>query len=91
MIFSPNQGTRRITHFIFQHWTTIMRWAPKCVAGIALVGLFSTAQAQVLDWRTFVVPDFGTTVQYPASIFAPAGKPERGMGQRFERADGRAV
>jgi hypothetical protein len=59
--------------------------------------LCSNAQAQLgqqrplLDWRNFVVPEFGTSIQYPASIFAPAGKPERGVGQRFERADGRAV
>jgi hypothetical protein len=26
-----------------------------------------------------------------ASIFTPAGQPEMGFGQRFERADGRAV
>ena len=43
------------------------------------------------EWRTFEVPEFGTRIQVPASIFAPAGKPERGSGQRFERADGRAV
>jgi hypothetical protein len=43
------------------------------------------------EWRTFEVPEFGTRVQFPANIFAPAGQPERGSGQRFERADGRAV
>ena len=63
---------------------------------IILVTLASTAHAQSreqkpVDWRTFEVPDFGTTVQYPAGIFSPAGKPETGVGQRFERADGRAV
>ena len=41
--------------------------------------------------RTFEVLDFGTRIQYPAGIFSPAGKPEKGLGQRFERADGRAV
>jgi hypothetical protein len=74
-----------------------MRWLPRCLAGIILVTLVSSAQAQfreqrpLIDWRTFEVPDFGTSIQYPASIFAPAGKPEKGLGQRFERADGRAV
>jgi hypothetical protein len=43
------------------------------------------------DWRTFEVPAFGTRIQYPASIFTPAGRPEMGIGQRFERADRRAV
>jgi len=65
-----------------------------------MVALFSvlhtSAHAQLRDlgpieWRTFEIPEFGTRVQLPASIFVPAGKPERGSGQRFERADGRAV
>src|SRR6266516_149287 len=65
--------------------------------GVILVTLVSSAQAQfreqrsLVDWRTFEVPDFGTSIQYPASIFAPAGKPEKGLGQRFESADGRAA
>jgi hypothetical protein len=63
---------------------------------IILVTLASTGHAQSreqkpVDWRTFEVPDFGTRIQYPAGIFSPAGKPEKGVGQRFERADGRAV
>src|SRR5712675_1986151 len=64
---------------------------------VALVSLLHTnAYAQLRDqgpteWRTFEVPEFGTCIQVPASIFAAAGKPERGSGQRFERADGRAV
>jgi hypothetical protein len=44
-----------------------------------------------IGWRRFEVPEFGTRVQVPASIFTPAGRPEQGSGQRFERADGRAV
>jgi hypothetical protein len=69
----------------------------RCPAGIILVTLASSAQAQfreqmsLVDWRTFEVPDFGTSIQYPASIFAPAGKTEKGVGQRFESADGRAA
>jgi hypothetical protein len=67
-----------------------------CLAAITLLALACDAQARereqrAADWRTFEVRDFGTRVQYPASIFAPAGKPEKGLGQRFERADGRAV
>ena len=49
------------------------------------------AQRPLLDWRTFVVPQYGTTVDYPAGIFVPAGAPEKGIGQRFDRPDGRAV
>ena len=44
-----------------------------------------------LAWRSFEVPEFGTRIQIPAGIFTPSGKPEQGSGQRFERADGRAV
>jgi hypothetical protein len=44
-----------------------------------------------LEWRTFEVPEFGTRVQFPANIFAPAGQPERGSGQHFKSADGRAI
>ena len=44
-----------------------------------------------LAWQSFEVPEFGTRVQIPAGIFIPAGKPRQGSGQRFERADGRAV
>jgi hypothetical protein len=64
---------------------------------VALFSLLcSSAHAQLLkrgpiEWRTFEIPEFGTRVQFPASIFSPAGKSERGSGQRFERADGRAV
>jgi hypothetical protein len=63
---------------------------------ITLLALVSNAQAQFreqkpIDWRTLEVRDFGTSIQYPASIFNPAGQPERGLGERFERVDGRAV
>jgi hypothetical protein len=46
---------------------------------IALISLLRTdAYAQMrdqspTDWRTFEVPEFGTRIQVPASIFAPAG------------------
>jgi hypothetical protein len=64
---------------------------------IILLALTCEAQARVqssykaADWRTFEVRDFGTKIQYPADIFSPAGEPEMGLGQRFARADGRAV
>ena len=45
-----------------------------------------------LGWQTFQVKDFGTTVDYPAGIFSePAGKAEKGSGQRFNSADGRST
>jgi hypothetical protein len=49
-------------------------------------------QPEALDWQTFLVPEFGTTVEYPAGIFSvPDGKAEMGFGQRFSSADGRSV
>jgi hypothetical protein len=43
-----------------------------------------------LGWQTFQVKEFGTTVDYPAAIFSePAGKAEKGTGERFNSADGR--
>ena len=43
-----------------------------------------------IEWQTFEVQDFGTSVQYPANIFVPAGQPRKGSGERFKSADGRA-
>jgi hypothetical protein len=48
-------------------------------------------RAASLDWQTFQVPEYGTHAEYPAAIFAPVGKAEKGVGRRFERKDGRAV
>jgi hypothetical protein len=43
------------------------------------------------DWQLFKVPDYGTRLEYPASIFSAVGRAETGVGQRFESDDGRAV
>ena len=61
--------------------------------------LLASAGAQVrgrlpesFDWQTFLVPEFGTTVDYPAGIFSlPDGKADIGFGPRFNSADGRSV
>ncbi len=77
-----------------------MRVTSSLLLQIVLVQLcmFSGAQAQIrdraqapLDWRTFVVPQYGTRVDYPAGVFVPAGDPEKGIGQRFNSSDGRAL
>jgi hypothetical protein len=45
-----------------------------------------------LGWQTFQVQEFGTKVEYPATIFSePAGEAEKGTGQRFNSADGRST
>jgi hypothetical protein len=64
--------------------------------GVCCTCLLSRVEAGVLpqgtlDWQTFSVPEFGTTIRYPANVFHPAGKPGTGVGQRFESDDGRAV
>ena len=65
---------------------------------IIVLSFLPSANAQVggtgqgLGWQTFQVEDFGTTVEYPATIFSePAGKAEKGTGQRFNSADGRST
>ncbi len=62
---------------------------------LAALSAVSGAEAQIrgrqpaLDWQTFLVPEFGTTVEYPASIFpVPDGKAEKGLGQRFTAPTG---
>jgi hypothetical protein len=60
---------------------------------VALISLSSNAHGRLgeVDWRALVIPEFGTRVEYPAGVFAPAGSPGTGVGQRFERADGLAI
>jgi hypothetical protein len=60
---------------------------------VALISLSSNAHGRLgeLDWRAFVIPEFGTRVEYPAGVFVPAGSSGTGVGQRFERADGLAI
>ena len=65
------------------------------VTAFALSGANAETRARqpnALDWQTFLVPEFGTTVEYPAGIFSvPHGKAEKGFGQRFNSADGRSM
>jgi hypothetical protein len=45
-----------------------------------------------VGWTTFAVPEFGTRVDYPASLFSVSvGTTEMGTGQRFRTTDGRAA
>ena len=74
-----------------------MRALYKCLLATFITPVLAlSASARSLDrtsnieWRTFTVQDFGTTLQYPANIFLPAGRPGKGTGQRFKSADGRA-
>ena len=57
----------------------------------AIVVLCATSSvASANGWRTYRVPESGTSVDIPAAIFTePAGKPD-GYGQQFRSYDGRA-
>jgi hypothetical protein len=60
------------------------RRANRGYGAIAIHDLIPRARDMV-DCPTFEGHDFGTSIRYPASIFTPARKPEKGLGQRFER------
>jgi hypothetical protein len=68
------------------------------LAFLITFGMPSVAQAQAgwrdvgdENWKVYVVPDFGTRVQYPAGIFSVLeGKADKGTGERLSTPDGRA-
>jgi hypothetical protein len=56
-----------------------------------LAGSTQIAAAQPMRWQTYNVPETGTSVDIPSSIFTEnVGRPPQGDGQRFRSADGRA-
>ncbi len=56
----------------------------------ALPASTSMVSAQPVRWTTYKIPETGTSVEFPASIFTEeAGRPD-GYGQRFRTSDGRA-
>jgi hypothetical protein len=58
---------------------------------LALVGSAQAVSAQPVKWTTYTIPESGTSVDFPSSIFTEeAGDPPDGYGQRFRTADGRA-
>jgi hypothetical protein len=60
------------------------------VAAIAGAAAQVQDRSSTLVWRTYVGPRYGTSVDFPGTIFVPAGSPDKGVGQRFKSADGRA-
>src|SRR3954467_10900749 len=57
---------------------------------LALVVSTGTASAQPVKWTRYTIPQTGTSMEFPSSIFTEeAGRPD-GYGQRFRTADGRA-
>ncbi|MCK1668976.1 hypothetical protein [Bradyrhizobium sp. 153] len=62
----------------------------KLAIAAASLTITTAVSAQPLTWTTYAIPETGTSVDFPASIFSEAaGKPD-GRGQRFRTADGRA-
>ena len=46
---------------------------------------------RAMEWKTFSIPQFGTSVDYPTTVFSISeGESEIGIGQRFRTSDGRA-
>ena len=59
-------------------------------ATLVVVASACAAAAQPVRWTTFAIPETGTAVDFPASIFTEqAAKPD-GYGQQFRTSDGRA-
>lgn len=91
---------RRTQSFSFSHCTTCskalgrlggvsMRVTAPAVA-FAFAVSASALSAQPVRWTTYSIPQTGTSVDFPSSIFTEeAGRPD-GYGQRFRTADGRA-
>ncbi|WFU25006.1 hypothetical protein QA649_01795 [Bradyrhizobium sp. CB1717] len=66
-----------------------MKWVVSVLV-FALVASTSAVSAQPVRWTTYSIPQTGTSVDFPASIFTEeVGRPD-GYGQRFRTADGRA-
>ena len=60
-------------------------------AAFALVFIPALAYAGHTEWRRYVLPSTGTSVEMPVTIFTKdAGSPEGGTGRRFLTDDNRA-
>jgi hypothetical protein len=61
------------------------------ISAIALIFSCAAATAQPANWRRFVVPESGASVDLPLGIFTEeGGKPDTGYGGRFLTSDHRA-
>ena len=64
--------------------------AKMAVVALTLAAAASTVSAEPVRWTRYTIPQTGTSVDFPSSIFTEeAGRPD-GYGQRFRTADGRA-
>jgi len=61
------------------------------IIAVALALTSQAASAEPARWRTYSIPETGTSVDVPVSIFTEqAGVPAHGYGERLKSADGRA-
>ena len=69
-----------------------MRPRPRvATALVALICSSGAAAAKSVEWERFVLPETGTSVDIPTTIFSnDAGRPQTGYGQRFLTPDRRA-
>jgi hypothetical protein len=57
---------------------------------VVIASSMATAPVQAAGWTSYRIPETGTSVELPSSLFTEeAGRPE-GYGQRFRTLDGRA-
>ncbi|AHY49492.1 hypothetical protein JEY40_33960 [Bradyrhizobium japonicum] len=59
-------------------------------ATLVLATTACAATAQPVRWTTYAIPETGTAVDFPASIFTEQSSKPDGYGQRFRTPDGRA-
>ncbi|MEH2552247.1 hypothetical protein V1283_008892 [Bradyrhizobium sp. AZCC 2262] len=65
--------------------------APRLFAVSVLIFIPALASAGDAEWRRYVIPSTGTSVDMPVSIFtSDGGAPESGTGRRFFTEDRRA-
>jgi hypothetical protein len=67
--------------------------AHRSIAALVVTAIIAPALAFAADteWRRYVIPSTGTSVEMPVSIFtSDAGPPENGTGRRFFTEDRRA-
>ena len=58
---------------------------------LAVIVSSGAAATKPVEWQRYVIPETGTSVDIPATIFSnDAGRPETGYGRRFLSSDGRA-
>jgi len=65
--------------------------APRLFAAFVLAFVPTLASAADTEWRRYVIPSSGTSVDMPVSIFtSDAGPPDTGTGRKFFTEDRRA-